>query len=202
MHFNIDATFRLLGNVIDGSYTAVLDYKEISQKDPAVVRNRTKSKIRPVGILYSADGYQCYRRDTAHFNKLRPIPLTSHEKKLYEDFFLRRDTLLYKKKPKNKRLEFWGQIGDALVSKYTVDLAKMGEVRCSPLINPLLLSYSKSNGFFTVRNLNTTGCLRATVCCVSFPSLVTTSNGRSFTGRSIPISTITSQACRPACQRG
>lgn len=60
---------------------------------------------------------------------------------------MRRDTLLYKKKPKNKRLEFWGQIGDALVSKYTVDLAKMGSVRCSPLINPLLLSYSKSNGF-------------------------------------------------------
>ena len=40
---------------------------------------------------------------------------------------MRRDTLLYKKKPKNKRLEFWGQIGDALVSKYTVDLAKIGE---------------------------------------------------------------------------
>ena len=34
-----------------------------------------------------------------------------------------------------------------ILSKYTVDLAKMGSVRCSPLINPLLLSYSKSNGF-------------------------------------------------------
>lgn len=45
VHFNIDATFRLLGNVIDGSYTAVLDYKEISQKDPAVVRNRTKANM-------------------------------------------------------------------------------------------------------------------------------------------------------------
>ena len=32
VHFNIDATFRLLGNVIDGSYTAVLDYKEIVRK--------------------------------------------------------------------------------------------------------------------------------------------------------------------------
>ena len=88
-----------------------------------------------------------YQRDTAYFNTLRPIPLTSHEQKLYEDFFLRRDTLLYKRKPKNKRLEFWGQIGDALVSRYTVDLAKMGSVRCSPIINPLLLSYSGSNGF-------------------------------------------------------
>ena len=43
VHFNVDATFRLLGNVIDGSYTAVLDYKDIHQKDPAVAtgRNRT-----------------------------------------------------------------------------------------------------------------------------------------------------------------
>lgn len=126
VHFNIDATFRLLGNVIDGSYTAVLDYKEISQKDPAVVRNRTKSKYDLSESYTLLTDTNAYRRDTAHFNKLRPIPLTSHEKKLYEDFFLRRDTLLYKKKPKNKRLEFWGQIGDALVSRYTVDLAKWG----------------------------------------------------------------------------
>lgn len=34
VHFNVD-TFRLLGNVIDGSYAAVLDYKDIHQKDPA-----------------------------------------------------------------------------------------------------------------------------------------------------------------------
>ena len=149
VHFNVDATFRLLGNVIDGSYTAVLDYKDIHQKDPAVVtgRNRTKSKYDLSEYYTLLTDTNAYQRDTAYFNKLRPIPLTSHEQKLYEDFFLRRDTLLYKKKPKNRRLEFWGQIGDALVSRYTVDLAKMGSVRCSPLINPLLLSYSKSNGF-------------------------------------------------------
>ena len=149
VHFNVDATFRLLGNVIDGSYTAVLDYKDIHQKDPAVAtgRNRTKSKYDLSESYTLLTDTNAYQRDTAYFNKLRPIPLTSHEQKLYEDFFLRRDTLLYKKKPKNRRLEFWGQIGDALVSRYTVDLAKMGSVRCSPLINPLLLSYSKSNGF-------------------------------------------------------
>ena len=69
---------------------------------------------------------------------LRPIPLTPHEETLYQDFFLRRDTLARKKKPVNKNLEFWGQIGDALISRYTVDLDKLGSVRCSPLINPFL----------------------------------------------------------------
>lgn len=46
----------------------------------------------------------------------------------------------------NKNLEFWGQIGDALISRYTVDLDKLGSVRCSPLINPFLLSYSGKHG--------------------------------------------------------
>ena len=59
VHFNIDATFRLLGNVIDGSYTAVLNYKEISQKDPAVVRNRTKSKYDLSESYTLLTGYQC-----------------------------------------------------------------------------------------------------------------------------------------------
>ena len=73
--------------------------------------------------------------------------MTVHEQDLYKDFFLSRDTSYRYKKPKNKNLEFWGQIGDALISRYTVDLSKLGSVRCSPLINPFLLSYSGKNGF-------------------------------------------------------
>lgn len=149
VHYTIDATFRFLGNVIDGSYTAALDYKDIRQRDPSRLRKKKteKSKYDLSDSYTLRTDTNAYPRDTAYFNSLRPIPLTSHEQTLYEDFFLRRDTLLYKRKPKNKRLEFWGQIGDALISRYTVDLAKMGSVRCSPLINPFLLSYSKSNGF-------------------------------------------------------
>ena len=148
-HYNIDVTFRFFGNVIEGSYMAVLDYKDIHQHDPSNIRKKENKKSR----YDLSDSYtlrcdtNAFRRDTTSFNILRPIPLSPHEETLYEDFFLRRDTFLYKKKPKNKRLEFWGEIGDALISRYTVDLAKMGSVRCSPLINPLLLSYSGSNGF-------------------------------------------------------
>lgn len=149
VHFNVDATFRLLGNVVDGSYTAVLDYKEIRRKEPDAVlrRNRSKSRYDLSESYTLLSDTNTYRRDTACFNRLRPIPLTPHEQQLYDDFFLRRDTLFSRKKPKSKRLEFWGQVGDALVSNYTLDFAKVGSVRCSPLVNPLLLSYSKSNGF-------------------------------------------------------
>ena len=175
----------------------MVDYnKDIHQKDPAAAagRNRLKSKYDLSDSYTLLTDTNAYQRDTAYFNTLRPIPLTPHEQTLYEDFFLRRDTLLYKKKPKNKRLEFWGQIGDALVSRYTVDFAKMGSVRCSPLINPLLLSYSGSNGFsyrqeFKYNRLFTGA---------SSLSWVIISNGRSFIGRSIPISII-GPASVPPC---
>lgn len=130
-HYNIDVTFRFFGNVIEGSYMAVLDYKDIHQHDPSNIRKKENKKSR----YDLSDSYtlrcdtNAFRRDTTSFNILRPIPLSPHEETLYEDFFLRRDTFLYKKKPKNKRLEFWGEIGDALISRYTVDLAKMGSVQ-------------------------------------------------------------------------
>ena len=65
---------------------------------------------------------------------------------LYQGFLLASGYARRKKKPVNKNLEFWGQIGDALISRYTVDLDKLGSVRCSPLINPFLLSYSGKHG--------------------------------------------------------
>lgn len=147
LQYDVDATFRFLGNVIDGSYEAVLDYKNILQKSPSHIRKPTNKSKYDLSESYTLrTDTNSFLRDTASFNKLRPVPLTSHEKNLYQDFFLHRDTSVWKKKPKNKNLEFWGQIGDALISRYTVDLDKLGSVRCSPLINPFLLSYSGKHG--------------------------------------------------------
>lgn len=148
VHCNVEATFSLLGNVLDGEYTAVLHYKDIVQKSPASRQARKGKSQYDLSDYYTLRcDTNAYRRDTAYFNTLRPLPLSCHETKLYDDYFLRRDTLQQQKKKTNKKLEFWGQLGDALISRYTVDLAKVGSIRCSPLINPLLLSYSGKNGF-------------------------------------------------------
>lgn len=145
VHYNVDATFRFLGNVVDANYVAVLDYKTIIQKQKSFPeRKREKSKYDLSESYTLSTDTNAKRKDSTYFETLRPVPLSPHEKNLYMDFFLRRDTVY--KKPKNKTLEFWGQIGDALISRYTVDLASMGSVRCSPLINPFLLSYSGKNG--------------------------------------------------------
>lgn len=144
---DVEATFRFLGNVVDGHYTARLGYKDIVQDSPEPSRGKGGSRYDLSEYYTLRCDTNAYRRDTAYFNRLRPLPLTPHEDTLYADYFLRRDTLEgKKKKPRGKRLEVWGQIGDALISRYTVDLARMGSVRCSPLINPFLLSYSSRNG--------------------------------------------------------
>ena len=83
--------------------------------------------------------------DSAYFASLRPIELMDDEKKLYEDYAFRKDTTALK--PPSKRRVFWGEIGDFLLSDLNVDLSRIGSVKCSPIINPLLLSYSGSNGF-------------------------------------------------------
>lgn len=148
VHYDVDATFRFLGNIVDANYVAVLDYKTILQRNPTwQERKRQKSKYDLSESYTLRCDTNAYRKDSSYFDSLRPIPLTEHENKLYRDYVLSRDTASRKKKRKNKNLEFWGQIGDALISRYTVDLSKLGSVRCSPLINPFLLSYSGTNGF-------------------------------------------------------
>lgn len=149
LYSDFDVTFKMVGNVIDGSYTAALKYKDIKQQNPSAYRRRAMEKESY--DLSASYTLRCDTsasvKDTAAFNALRPLPLTKHEDSLYHSYYQYLDTAgQTRKKPRNKRLEFWGTVGDALVSRYTLDLANVGSVRCSPLINPLLLSYSHSNG--------------------------------------------------------
>ena len=86
-------------------------------------------------------------RDTATFNALRPLPLSENERALYRNYYQSLDSVPRRKRKRSKSLEFMGQVGDMLISDYTLRLNKVGSVRCSPLVNPFLLSYSGSNGF-------------------------------------------------------
>lgn len=110
VHYDVDATFRFLGNVVDANYIAALDYKTIIQKDPSQLeRKRLKSKYDLSESYTLRSDTNSYRKDSSYFESIRPIPLTEHEQDLYKDFFLSRDTSYRYKKPKNKNLEFWGR---------------------------------------------------------------------------------------------
>ena len=79
------------------------------------------------------------------------IPLTDAEDSLYRAYDERRkigpeDTLKAEPTKFKKNLVMLGQMGDALIRSYNLDMNKVGNISCSPLINPLLISYSHRNG--------------------------------------------------------
>lgn len=149
IRYDMQATFRFLGNVVDGSYQAQLRYNAISQRKPDIYRQRLKrrSKYNLTESYTLRCDTNSYRVDTTYFNSLRPNPLSAHERQLYKEYFQRRDTLNEKRLRQNRTYQFWGRLGDVLISRNTVDLSQRGSVRFSPLLNPLLLSYSGTNGF-------------------------------------------------------
>lgn len=141
---DVDGVFRFFGNVIEGSYVAVLDYKSIQQRDPGWnIKDAEKNKLDlSESYTMSIDTNICHG-DTACFNALRPIPLASHEQELYRNYSVNEDTITYEKKSKVT----WGQIEDALIDYNTLKLKQFGDVRLSPLINPFMMGYSAQNGF-------------------------------------------------------
>lgn len=143
VYYQFKMRFKFMNNVVDGSYLASLNYDSIALQEK-------KKHLKGKNNYDLTESYtlECdtnaYRRDSAFFDSIRPIELTTVERKLYVDHALRRDTVTVK--PLSKRRVFWGEIGDFLISDYNVNLSSIGTVRFSPIINPLLLSYSGSNG--------------------------------------------------------
>ena len=143
IRYDVEALFKFLGNKVDGNYTASLDYKSIELKERKV-RKKEKKKYN----LSESFSLQCdtnaYKTDASTFGVLRPIPLSEGEKKIYKDYTYRRDTVSVQQKTKSQA--FWGTMGDLMVEDYKFNLSNIGSVRFSPFINPLLFSYSGSNG--------------------------------------------------------
>lgn len=141
IQYNVSGALNFLGNKIDGNYVAMLNYKDIRQRTTSYIPPRTnKSKYDLTDSYTVITDTTAYLKDTAYFDTLRPIPLTPHERQLYQTFAS--DTSQVKMKSRNS----WGQIGSALIDYYTLDLDGFGKIRCSPIINPFMFGYSARNG--------------------------------------------------------
>ena len=156
VQLNLDLNFKFLGNHVEMNYHGWMNYNDVRFTDPGeVVDKRTRKERLNMSNSYklTCDTVKLIT-DKNYFRLLRPIPLTLPEDTLYASFARRkqqkerlastRDSLHTKKE---KNMVFWGQLGDALISSYNIDLPKVGSVRCSPLINPVLISYSHRRGF-------------------------------------------------------
>ncbi len=142
---DVNAMLRFMGNVVEGNYHAQLDYKEIEMQQLVLLDKEPR-----VYDLTESYNLQCdtssFYADSVYFETIRPIPLTEEEYVLYGEHALRRDTIEQSKDPKKRNQVLWGQVGDVLLSSYTIRMENVGDVRCSPLINPFLLSYSGKYG--------------------------------------------------------
>ena len=143
VRYELDARFNFLGNKVDGNYTASLDYKSIELKEKETDIKKKKKYNLSESFSLRCDT-NAYKTDASTFAVLRPIPLTDGEKLLYNDYTIRKDTVA--KQNKSKSQAFWGTMGDLMLEDYKFNLSNIGSVRFSPFINPLLFSYSGSNG--------------------------------------------------------
>lgn len=153
VHYDVWARFNFLGNRVEGTYVASLDYRDIVLEEKHKWKRRKDPKIPGKSKYDLTESYtlqtdtNSYHTDSAYFENLRPIPLAEGERELYRKDALRKDTLQKKYKHKSKTQMFWGQVGDMMVSDYKLNLSKLGSVKASPIINPFLMSYSKNSGF-------------------------------------------------------
>ena len=149
----LDVRFKFLKNDLEMNYTGWMDYEKIKQRDedyilPIFLQNHDKYNLTKSYTLTCDTARLIYDRKS--FEKLRPIPLDADEDSMYLAYDARRmknmeDTIEHTTRLK-KGLVYMGQIGDALISSYNVDISNVGNVTFSPLINPLLISYSHRNG--------------------------------------------------------
>ncbi len=149
--FDVNMLFSFVGNKIEAGYEAVFDYKTIMlSKAPKKSAWKKNKYDLSESFNLSTDSTRIIS-DTVYMKKIRPYPLTEEESKLYNDFKLRNDTIRLTHKKKSKGAVFFGELGDAMISNYTINLSEFGSVKCSPIINPLLFGYSRSNGYSYVQ---------------------------------------------------
>lgn len=149
--FDLNLDFKFMGNHLEMDIRSSMKYNEVKLFQGGKRRKSTKKHSHDLTEFYTltCDSTRLVT-DKEKFALLRPTPLSEEEDSLYKSFQWRRDTLQVRRGAETERRKksavFWGQLGDMLISNYNLNLAGIGSVRCSPLINPVMLSYSHSNG--------------------------------------------------------
>lgn len=153
IQLKLDICFKFMGNHLELNADAWMKYNRIVFNRDGNKRKSQKKHSHDLTEFYQlvCDSSQVIT-DSNEFNNLRPIPLTTEEDMLYlfqkirkKDFDWIFETEEVEEK-KKKSSAFWGQLGDILVSNYSINLSNIGVVKCSPLINPVMLDYSHSRG--------------------------------------------------------
>ena len=159
---NVRLCFSFMKNEMEMDYTGWMNYKRVSfQTHEDLLLRDLMIKSRYKNRKYNLTSSYTLSTDTTSvikssdvFSRMRPVPLNSFEDSLYvaraerlsaQNIIV--DSLAMDSiRRKEKARVFWGQVGDAMLTSYRVDISNLGSIKCSPLINPLLIGYSRRKG--------------------------------------------------------
>lgn len=153
VRLDLDIQFKFMGNHLEMNADAFVMYNQVIFNKGGKRRKSRKKHSHDLTEFYqlTCDSTQMIT-DKETFDQLRPLPLTHDEYALYQENYFRKmksenmSGSLEEMDETKKGGEFWGQLGDMLISSYSVNMAGIGSVKCSPLINPVMLDYSHSRG--------------------------------------------------------
>jgi len=152
VRLNLDIDFKFMGNHLEMNADAWVKYNMVEFYKGGERRKSKKKHSHDLTEFYelTMDSTQMITGREA-FDTIRPIPLQFDEYALYQNQLFKKDQSKWivndpKEEGQKNSEEFWGQLGDMLVSSYNVNLSTLGSVKCSPLINPVMLDYSHSRG--------------------------------------------------------
>ncbi|KAA6343303.1 hypothetical protein EZS27_009023, partial [termite gut metagenome] len=141
---DLKVTYAFLGNVLKGEYVASLNYRSIEQrKEKELQRQKKNYDLSATHIL--RHHIDSLKTDTISFISIRPIPLTESESTLYKNYFFRKDTIQRNMKSSTGSQVFRGEMNNWLLNSHTFNVQHIS-VNFSPLINPVLFSYSGADG--------------------------------------------------------
>lgn len=125
----LSARFKFLGNDISVDYTSMHGL-------PRLITDSVVNK-----------------NDTALLNRIRPVELTPHERRLFHEqdslkAAIAADTTSREKKQKFTDI-LWDNVGEHLLGRIKSNFGSnnQGSVRINPLLNPLYFGYSGNKGF-------------------------------------------------------
>lgn len=138
--------FKFAGNRLSGNYLADLKYDSIKN---GYIRDERK-------IRKKLNLTQSYKLSTEHarfikrpweFQPYRSVPLNSVDSLIYMKSKQFNDsTKLAEKLPKKRKL-IWGKLGDLMLSSHKFNMSNTSYIKVSPIINPVLFSYSSTYGY-------------------------------------------------------
>lgn len=145
VRYDLSAKMSMVGNKFDINYLATLKYNHIELFDSIHPVISKKDKYNVSDAFHLTGNHVL--SDTTSFLHLRPVPLTEYQQGIYRDFpLLKKQDSIPIESTKDKSYDFWGEVGDHLLRSYNIDMRGVGDLRCSPIFNPLLLNYSHTDG--------------------------------------------------------